>query len=42
MMMKARFQVKGQLMIESIQKEIDIFRQYSACYGSVFFVMRRR
>jgi len=29
-------------MIEAIQKEIDIFRQYSACYGSVFFVMRRR
>ena len=29
-------------MIEAIQKEIDIFRRYSACYGSVFFVMRRR
>ncbi len=28
-------------MIESIQKEIDIYRQYSDCYGSVFFVMRR-
>ena len=29
-------------MIESIQKEIDIYRQYSEYYGSVFFVMRRR
>ena len=29
-------------MIESIQKEIDVFRRYSAFYGSVFFVMRRR
>jgi trans-aconitate methyltransferase len=28
-------------MIESVQKEIDIYRQYSAYYGSVFFVMRR-
>lgn len=28
-------------MIESIQKEIDIYRQYSEYYGSVFFVMRR-
>jgi SAM-dependent methyltransferase len=29
-------------MIESVQKEIDIYRQYSEYYGSVFFVMRRR
>jgi SAM-dependent methyltransferase len=29
-------------LIEAIQKEIDIFRKYSSCYGSVFFVMRRR
>jgi ubiquinone/menaquinone biosynthesis C-methylase UbiE len=29
-------------MIEAIQKEIDVYRQYSAYYGSVFFVMRRR
>jgi len=29
-------------LIESIQKEIDIYRQYSAYYGSVFFVARRR
>lgn len=29
-------------MIESVQKEIDIYRRYSAYYGSVFFVMRRR
>ena len=28
-------------MIESVQKEIDIYRGYSAYYGSVFFVMRR-
>jgi SAM-dependent methyltransferase len=30
------------LMIESIQKEIDIYRRYCAYYGSVFFVMRCR
>ncbi len=29
-------------LIEAVQKEIDIYRQYSAYYGSVFFVMRRR
>jgi SAM-dependent methyltransferase len=29
-------------LIETIQKEIDIFRRYSAYYGSVFFVMRSR
>jgi cyclopropane fatty-acyl-phospholipid synthase-like methyltransferase len=29
-------------MMESIQMEIDIYRQYSAYYGSEFFVMRRR
>ncbi len=29
-------------MIESVQKEIDIYRRYCAYYGSVFFVMRRR
>lgn len=29
-------------MIESVQKEIDIYRRYSAYYGSVFFVMRHR
>ena len=29
-------------LIESVQKEIDTYRQYSAYYGSVFFVMRRR
>ena len=29
-------------MIEGIQREIDIYRQYSAFYGDVFFVMRRR
>jgi SAM-dependent methyltransferase len=29
-------------LIEFIQKEIDIYRRYSAYYGSVFFVMRRR
>jgi SAM-dependent methyltransferase len=28
-------------LIEVIQKEIDIYRRYSAYYGSVFFVMRR-
>jgi SAM-dependent methyltransferase len=28
-------------LIETIQKEIDIYRQCSAYYGSVFFVMRR-
>ncbi|MBN1508668.1 MAG: class I SAM-dependent methyltransferase [Sedimentisphaerales bacterium] len=27
-------------MIESIQKEIDIYRKHSAYYGNVFFVMR--
>jgi hypothetical protein len=34
--------VENLSMIESIQKEIDIYRQYSAYYGSVFFVMRVR
>jgi len=29
-------------MIESIQKEIDIYRRYSACYGNVFYVMVAR
>jgi SAM-dependent methyltransferase len=29
-------------LIEVIQKEIDIYRRYSAYYGSVFFVMRHR
>jgi SAM-dependent methyltransferase len=29
-------------MIESIQKEIDIYRQYSDYYGNVFYLMRRR
>jgi SAM-dependent methyltransferase len=29
-------------LIEQIQKEIDIYRQYSAFYGNVFFVLRRR
>ncbi len=28
-------------MIESIQREIDLYRRYSAFYGYVFFVMRR-
>jgi SAM-dependent methyltransferase len=28
-------------MVESIQMEIDLYRQYSAFYGNVFFVMRR-
>ena len=27
-------------MIESIQREIDLYRQYSAFYGYVFFLMR--
>jgi SAM-dependent methyltransferase len=29
-------------LIESVQKEIDVYRRYCAYYGSVFFVMRRR
>jgi cyclopropane fatty-acyl-phospholipid synthase-like methyltransferase len=29
-------------MIEDIQREIDVYRQYSAFYGNVFYVMRRR
>lgn len=29
-------------MIEHVQTEIDIYRQYSAYYGNVFYVMRRR
>ncbi len=29
-------------LIESIQKEIDVYRRYAAFYGNVFFVMRRR
>jgi len=29
-------------MVESIQMEIDLYRQYSAFYGYVFYVMRRR
>jgi hypothetical protein len=29
-------------LIESIQKEIDLYRRYAAFYGNVFFVMRRR
>ncbi len=29
-------------LVEQIQSEIDLYRQYSAYYGNVFFVMRRR
>jgi len=29
-------------MIEYMEKEIDTYRQYSAYYGNVFYVMRRR
>jgi hypothetical protein len=29
-------------VIEAIQAEIDIYRKYSACYGNVFYLMRRR
>jgi SAM-dependent methyltransferase len=29
-------------VVESIQMEIDLYRQYSAFYGYVFFLMRRR
>jgi SAM-dependent methyltransferase len=29
-------------LIEQIQREIDLYRQYAAFYGNVFFVMRRR
>jgi SAM-dependent methyltransferase len=29
-------------MVESIQAEIDLYRQYSTFYGYVFYVMRRR
>lgn len=29
-------------IVESIQKEIDIYRKYSAYYGNVFYLMRRR
>ena len=29
-------------MIESFQKEIDIYRQYAAFYGNVCYLMRRR
>ena len=29
-------------LIEQIEKEIDIYHRYSAFYGNVFFVMRRR
>lgn len=29
-------------LIEHMQKEIDIYRQYSAFYGNVFYVLRRR
>jgi SAM-dependent methyltransferase len=28
-------------MIEGIQREIDLYRQYAAFYGNVFFMMRR-
>lgn len=31
-----------QSMIESIQMEIDVYRRYSAYYGNVFYMMRRR
>jgi len=31
-----------QAVIESIQMEIDVYRKYSAYYGNVFYVMRRR
>jgi len=34
--------VQKQSLMEQIQKEIDLYRQYSAYYGNVFFVMRRR
>jgi len=29
-------------MIDSIQTEIDVYRQYAAFYGNVFYLMRRR
>lgn len=29
-------------LIEQIEKEMDLYRRYSAFYGNVFFVMRRR
>jgi len=29
-------------VIESIQAEIDVYRKYSAFYGNVFYLMRRR
>ena len=28
--------------VESIQTEIDVYRKYSAFYGNVFYLMRRR
>ncbi len=35
-------EAENMALIELIQKEIDIYRQYSAYYGNAFFVMRRR
>ena len=29
------------VMIDSIQMEIDVYRQYSQYYGYVFFIMRK-
>ena len=29
-------------LIEAFEAEIDIYRQYSAFYGNVFYQMRRR
>ena len=29
-------------MIDGIAKEIEIYRQYSAYYSNVFYLMRRR
>ncbi len=30
------------MLVDQIQKEIDLYRRYSAYYGNAFFVMRRR
>lgn len=43
-LMRTRYAEEAQkmAMIEHIQMEIDIYRQYSAYYSNVFYLMRRR
>jgi ubiquinone/menaquinone biosynthesis C-methylase UbiE len=42
MRIKFKDNTKGMEMVEEVQLEIDMFRKYSAWYGSVFFVMQKQ